>query len=392
MEGDFIKINKWLLPLSWLYGFAVWIRNQLFESGVFKSRSFETPIISVGNITVGGSGKTPLVEYIVEFLGKQVEVAVLSRGYKRKTKGFVEATTESTVEEVGDELLQMKRKFPNVTIAACEDRCDGIERLTTQKVKGDTDIDVVVLDDAFQHRHVKPGINILLTDYHRLFIYDKLLPAGRLREHKDSVSRADIVIVTKCPKELKPLDHRVITKSMSLYPYQTLLFSTLEYDNLRPMYCGEEKKIEDLTKDTNVLLLTAIASPLQLIHDLSSSITNITQLTFSDHHNFTQRDLERINRVFEELPSPKMIITTEKDATRLFGKEGLNEEVRHNIYILPVKIKFMLEQDKIFNQIILSYVQKNSRNSTLVKAKDDHKPQNSNNTRNGVRTISFRNN
>ena len=221
MEGDFIKINEWMLPLSWLYGLGVRLRNQLFELGILKSRSFDIPVISVGNITVGGSGKTPHVEYLIRLLKSNSKVAVLSRGYKRKSKGYVLAGKDTRMRDIGDEPYQMKTKFPDIHVAVDKSRCHGIDMLTSGEATKDTD--VILLDDAFQHRYVKPGINILLVDYHRLIIYDKLLPAGRLREPQKGKSRADIVIITKCPKDLKPMEYRVIIKAMDLYPYQQLL-------------------------------------------------------------------------------------------------------------------------------------------------------------------------
>lgn len=390
MEGDFIKINKWLLPFSWIYGLVVWLRNQLFDIGVLKSKAYDIPIISVGNITVGGSGKTPHVEYLVRLLKKHAKVAVLSRGYKRKSKGFVLADDSSDATDIGDEPYQMKRKFPDIYVAVDKNRRNGIEKLTDNSIANNTD--VIILDDAFQHRYVKPGINILLVDYHRLIIYDKLLPAGRLRESKDGKIRADIVIVTKCPTELKPMDYRVLTKAMNLYPYQSLLFSTLQYGDLLPMFGGEQRQLNTLKSDENVLLLTGIASPKQMILDLQPYTKNITSLSFGDHHRFTHKDYERINNTFESMPSPKVLVTTEKDAARIIGGEGLSENVRRNMYVLPIEIKFMLEQEELFNQKIISYVQKNSRNSILAKAKDDNKPKNCNHTGNGARTISFRNN
>ena len=228
MEGDFIKINEWLLPLSWLYGLGVRLRNFCFDVGLLKSHSFDIPVISVGNITVGGTGKTPHVEYLVSLLRKHASVAVLSRGYKRKSHGFIIADSSATARLIGDEPMQMKKKFGDITVAVDRDRVNGIRRLTDGKTV--KDIDVVLLDDAFQHRYVKPGINILLVDYHRLIIYDKLLPAGRLREPLNGKNRADIVIVTKCPKDLKPMEFRVITKAMNLFPYQHLYFTTFLKD------------------------------------------------------------------------------------------------------------------------------------------------------------------
>ncbi len=389
MEGDFIKINEWLLPLSWLYGLGVKMRNQLFELGILKSRSFKTPVISVGNITVGGAGKTPHVEYLIRLLKDQHQVAVLSRGYKRKSKGFILADKDTPMRMIGDEPYQMKQKFPDVTIAVDRNRCHGIDLLTESA--DEKSADVILLDDAFQHRYVKPGINILLVDYHRLIIYDKLMPAGRLREPKDGKARADIVIITKCPADLKPIDYRVITKAMNLFPYQELYFSTIDYCPLVPLFGGEEIKLEEV-KDMNVLLLTGIASPKQMQEDLTAMGAKVNTLTYSDHHQFKKKDIVRINEMFAAMPSPTMIITTEKDAARLHDMEGLSGEVRKSIYELPIKVSFMLEQEEEFNHKITGYVRKNSRNSILVKTKDEHKSKDSHRSGNGPRTISFRNN
>ena len=394
MEGDFIKINKALLPLSWCYGLGVRFRNMLFDMGVLKSQAFSVPIISVGNITVGGTGKTPHVEFLLNQLLGLGKVAVLSRGYKRSTRGFVLADSTSTARTIGDEPFQVKRKFPNAIVAVDSDRVRGINQL----LQTDPDIDVILLDDAFQHRYVKPGINILLVDYHRLIIYDRLLPAGRMREPLNGKNRADIVIVTKCPKELKPMDYRVITKAMDLYPYQHLFFTTFNYAPLKPLFPQEAKGTNgacptlDALSGHNILLLTGIASPRQMKEDLEQLTPHITSLSFPDHHRFRQKDVNSINSTFEALPQPRCIITTEKDAARLAEVEGLSDEVRRNIFALPVHVNFMLEQESTFNENILGYVRKNSRNSILAKGKDDHKPKDSHRPGNGTRTISFRNN
>ena len=389
VEGDFIKINEWLLPLSWLYGLGVKFRNMLFEIGILHSESFDVPVISVGNITVGGTGKTPHVEYLIELLKDKAKVAVLSRGYKRRTRGFVIADDNATAKTIGDEPLQMKRKYgDDITVAVDRKRCHGIRQL----ISDEDGIDVILLDDAFQHRYVKPGVNILLVDYHRLIIYDKLLPAGRLREPLSGKNRADIVIVTKCPHDLKPMEFRVITKAMNLYPFQRLYFTCLDYRNITPVFGSGEQSLDSIGKDCHILLLTGIASPQQMIEDLSPRCPHITPLTFGDHHTFTSSDVARINNEFAALPHPKMIITTEKDATRLIAVEGLSEEVRGAMFALPVKIRFMLGQEESFNEKIIGYVRKNSRNSILAKAKDDNKSRNGNNLRDRSRTISFRNN
>ncbi|MBM6992850.1 MAG: tetraacyldisaccharide 4'-kinase [Prevotella sp.] len=396
-EGDLIKINDWLIPLSCLYGMGVELRNQLFEMGFLKQKAYDIPVISVGNITVGGSGKTPHVEYLIRLLKDIVKIGVLSRGYKRKSRGYVLADIDTPMRAIGDEPCQMKRKFKDIYVAVDKNRCEGIDRLTSdEKTK---DVDVILLDDAFQHRYVKPGINILLVDYHRLIIYDKLLPAGRLREPMKGKNRADIVIVTKCPKDLKPMEFRVLTKSLNLFPYQELFFTCIEYDKPRNVFPQENGLEEHDHKDTwkllngkNVLLLTGIASPEQMENDLKSHCRTITPLTFGDHHAFKAKDVEKINSLFASMPEPKVIVTTEKDSTRLIDLEGLDAEVQANMYELPIKVRFMLDQKEKFNTKIISYVRKNSRNSILVKRKDDDKPKDSHHTGNGIRTISFRDN
>lgn len=261
-EGDFIKINEWLLPLSWLYGIGVRLRNWMFDIGVLKSQSYDIPIIAVGNITVGGSGKTPHVEYLVNLLHNKLKVGVLSRGYKRKSHGYQLANADTPMRLIGDEPYQMRHKFNDIYVAVDKNRRNGIHRLTSDDAT--KDVDVILLDDAYQHRYVKPGINILLVDYHRLIIYDKLLPAGRMREPQEGKSRADIVIVTKCPKDLKPMEFRVLKRAMDLYPYQELFFTTLQYENLKPVFGGDRRAVNDLPKGINILLLTGIASPQQI--------------------------------------------------------------------------------------------------------------------------------
>ncbi len=362
------------MPLSFLYGIGVRFRNLLFEMGILKSRSFTMPVISVGNITVGGAGKTPHVEYLIQLLKSRAKVAVLSRGYKRKTKGYVLANKGVTATEIGDEPYQMFKKFgssaPNpIYVAVNANRVEGINRLRHDEETKDTD--VILLDDAYQHRYVKPGVNILLVDYHRLIIYDQLLPAGRLREPKEGKNRADIVIVTKCPKDLKPMDFRVITKAMNLYPYQKLFFTTLNYGDMYPVFGNSANlPLDAVTPEHNVIVLTGIASPQQLQLDLKKYTERLTPLSFSDHHRFSQKDATQINNMFDALPTPRMIITTEKDAARLIELDGLSEDVRRNIFALPIQISFMLEQGADFDEFILSYVHKNSKNSILSKRKN----------------------
>ncbi len=387
MEGDFIKKNHWLRPLSCIYRLVVNTRNLMFEMGILKSRAFDVPVIAVGNITVGGTGKTPHIEYLVRALKGKFNVAVLSRGYKRKSKGFIVADGNSTALEIGDEPFQIKRKFPTITVAVDKDRCHGIDMLEER----DKNMDVVLLDDAYQHRYVKPGINILLVDYHRLIIYDDLLPVGRLREPVNGKNRADIVIVTKCPKELKPMEFRVLYKAMDLYPYQQLFFTTIEYDSIVPIFGKGQEESLDMLKDKNVLVVSGIASPEQILHDLSPHCKHIEHLSYNDHHHFKKKDLEHISETFAAMEEPKYIVTTEKDASRLINKEGMSDEVKAHIYTLPIKIRFMLNKEAEFNEFIINYVKKNSRNSILTK-KNDNKTDKSISYPKKSRTISFKNN
>ena len=380
------------MPFSWLYGLGVGIRNYLFDAEILKSKSYSIPVISVGNITVGGAGKTPHVEYLIDLLRDEMQVAVLSRGYKRKSRGYVVADENTTMRDIGDEPFLIKQKFEGVYVAVDKDRCHGIDHVISDE---DTkDVEVILLDDAFQHRYVKPGVKILLVDYHKFINYDKLLRAGRLREPQSAKVRADIVIVTKCPKNLNPIDYRVLSKAMDLKAFQQLYFTTLSYCDLKPIFNGGDTVPLNEIMGENILLLTGIASPEHLQVDIMEYTRGVKleTMAFSDHHNFTERDVERINERFAAMPSPKRIITTEKDQVRLFYLEGLSEEVKQNIYALPIKVEFMLEGGKTFNEKIESYVRKNSRNSILAKRKNVNKPRNSNRSGNRPRTISFRDN
>lgn len=375
MEDNFIKIQRWLYPVSFLYGIGVRFRNHLFDWGILRSQSYDIPVISIGNITVGGTGKTPHTEYLIKLLKPEFKVAVLSRGYKRKSKGFQIVNLNTSVEVAGDEPYQMKQKFPDIYMAVDKDRRHGIEQLSNESIAPDTG--VILLDDAFQHRYVQPGINILLVDYYRMICNDKLLPAGRLREPASGKHRANIVIVTKCPRHIKPMDYRVISKQMNLFPYQQLYFSTLKYGELTPVYntSGMPKRVlSDLKEDEHVLLLTGIASPKQMIQDLSAYACKLESLTFDDHHPFNKNDIVLLKKRFDSLPDKKLIITTEKDAARLVSSPHIDEELKKHLYALPIEIEFLQNQQDSFNQNIIGYVRKNKRNSILSKRKDAHQP------------------
>lgn len=355
------QIRRWLMPLSWLYGLGVDIRNALFDMGVLHSVSFAIPVINVGNITVGGTGKTPHVEYLIRLLAPRYRVAVLSRGYKRKTKGYLLSTTASTIEEIGDEPWQIKQKFPDVYVAVDANRRRGIERLMTDEAT--KDVEVILLDDAYQHRYVKPGHNILLVDYHRLISDDRLLPAGRLRERPTASSRASTVIVTKCPQHINAMGFRVILSSLNVKPYQQLFFSTFTYGTMSQLWGDGSLEPETLRKDNaHVLLLTGIGNPRQMEQDVRKFVQHLTPLTFPDHHYYTKRDADAINQALQDLPKPHIIITTEKDAARLMHLQGLTDEVKQSTYVLPIEISIMRDEKDKFDKTINDYVQENKRN------------------------------
>ncbi len=375
MKENSIKIHKWLYPASWLYGAGVALRNKLFDWGKLQSKSFNVPIICIGNIAVGGTGKTPHTEYLIKLLHDEFQVAVLSRGYKRHTKGFVLSTAESDARSIGDEPYQIQSKFSDIRVAVDEDRCHGIERLLTLK---EPPVEVILLDDAFQHRYVKAGLNILLTDYHRLFCDDTLMPAGRLREPAQAKNRAQIVIVTKCPPDIKPIDYNIITKRLNLFPYQQLYFSSFRYGNLRAVFpdCAtvQERKLSSLQTEEQILLITGIASPDTIIRELEIHTRNIDLLAFSDHHNFSQRDLAQIKERFGKLrKGQRLIVTTEKDATRLIYHQELDDGLKPFIYALPIEVEILQNQQDNFNQHIIGYVRENTRNGSLSERKDAHK-------------------
>ena len=370
------KINPYLLPLSWLYGLGVGMRNKLFDLGWLRSRQFDLPVICVGNLAVGGTGKTPHTEYLIRLLQQQgLHPAVLSRGYKRKSRGYILAHKESNAGEIGDEPYQMKSKYPGIRVAVDADRCHGIDELLKL---GQPAVDTVLLDDAFQHRYVKAGLNILLTDYHRLFSDDALMPAGQLREPIYGRNRAQIVIVTKCPDEIKPIDFNLISKRLRLFPYQSLFFTRLRYGDIYPLFPEARRREEGvfLKGDEKVLLVTGIASPNPLAAEIKSRLSNeanLHQLIFGDHHDFSSKDLQQVKEHFLKLDGRnRLIVTTEKDAARLKQHPALDEELKPFIQVLPVEIEFLRDQQDLFNQNVIDYVRKNPRNSSLPERKDAH--------------------
>lgn len=362
-----VPIHRWLLPFSWIYGGGVWLRNKLFDWKILQSKSFDVPVICIGNLTVGGTGKTPHTEYLIRLLQQAgLNVAVLSRGYKRKSKGYILADAHSNATQIGDEPYQMKEKFSQARIAVDADRRHGISQLLELD---NPRPDVILLDDAFQHRYVQAGLNILLTDYNRLFTEDSLLPAGRLREPASGKTRAQIIIVTKCPQDIKPIDFNITGKQLNLYPFQQLYFTRIRYGMpvaVFPQAVAERPLSKVLSGEEHVLLVTGIASPQPLVEEVKLYAKSLRQFSFSDHHDFNEKDLRLIEKEFSQMEGcQRLIITTEKDAARLKAHPALSEDLKPYIYAIPIEVEILLNQQESFNQNIIGYVRKNSRNSSL---------------------------
>lgn len=369
MRGETI-LNAVLTPLSLLYGLGVMLRNRLFDWGVLKSRSYSVPVISVGNLAVGGTGKTPHTEYLVELLRHDFRVAVLSRGYKRKTKGFILASGGDDAATIGDEPWQMKKKFADILLAVDANRRRGIANLLALPYPPD----VIILDDAYQHRYVKPGISILLTDYDRVFAHDYLLPAGRLREPAFEKQRANVIIVTKCPEDISPIDYRIRLNDINPYPYQSVFFTKFEYlDLVGITHEGARLPLGSLSQSDSVLVLTGIAHPKKMVDKIAQHAGRVKSMAFPDHHDYSDADMERVARVVEQMGgSRKLVVTTEKDAARLETKIGKLREMDAEVYYLPIKVRFLRNKQEKFNNIIRQYVEKNRRNGELSEGSHDH--------------------
>lgn len=365
------KIYWGLYPFSVLYGIGVRVRNLLFDRGLLRQERFPLPIICIGNLTVGGTGKTPHTEYLIRLLHGSFRLAVLSRGYKRKSKGFVLASPASRMEDIGDEPFQMARKFPDIRVAVDGDRCEGIRRLMAPE--GAPDTEVVLLDDAFQHRYVQPGLSLLLMDYHRPVESDQLLPAGRLREPASGKRRADLLIVTKCPPDLSLEKCKQLRQRIQPLPHQEVFFTTLAYGKLYPLFADTPARALDTLKGQAILLVTGIASPAPLVEEVRRHAASVTPLLFGDHHNFDATDMQQIVQQFHRLPEARrLILTTEKDASRLIGHPQLADELKPYIYVLPIEVEFLHKGELVFNPKIIEYVRKNSRNSRLSEGEDAH--------------------
>ncbi len=350
-------VALFLYPISLIYGCITFIRNKLFDLNILKSTEFNFPVISVGNLSVGGVGKTPHVEYLIRLLN-DFKLATLSRGYKRQSKGFFLALDNSTVYDIGDEPLQYKSKFENLIVAVDENRVRGIKLLK----KSAPDVKVIILDDAFQHRAVNPGINILVTDYSKLYIDDIILPSGRLREFAIGSSRADVIIVSKTPDVLSPIEIRRIKLDLNPKPYQEIFFSYTKYGTITPFTNKAKEFVIDKLKNFTVLLITGIAKPLPLYLYIKDYFNDVEHIKFPDHYNFTSNDITSIKSAYHDLyGNNKIIITTEKDFMRLSLPEIKNQLEEFPCFFIPIEVYFHGKDKEEFDNKILKYVRANTR-------------------------------
>ncbi|SEA90459.1 lipid-A-disaccharide kinase [Flavobacterium gillisiae] len=344
-----ILLRKILFPFAVLYGFITGIRNFLFDDGILKSYAFDLPIIAVGNLSVGGTGKTPQIEYLIRLLAKNYNVATLSRGYKRKSEGFILADATSNAEVLGDEPFQFYKKFKNVQVAVDANRKNGIEQLLSQKQKPE----VILLDDAYQHRKVKAGFYILLTSYGELYCDDFILPTGNLRESRSGAKRANVIVVTKCPSNLSAAEQDSIKNRLKITKNQELYFTSIEYDEF--VFSDEEQiKVTDLV-GRDKLLLAGIAKPASFFAYLQAA--NDVTMDFPDHHHFSEKDILDI----KNKSLNKIIITTEKDYVRLQGRLPADQ-----LFYLPIKSQFLAADEK-FRKTIINYVGTSTRDGKLYQ-------------------------
>lgn len=346
-----------LLPCSKVYGFITFVRNKMYDARILPQNEFDIPVLVVGNLAVGGTGKTPHVEYIVEALRLNYHIAIVSRGYKRSTRGFVLATPQSKPSDIGDEAYQMYHKFDcKITVAVCEDRTTAITEL--QQI--DPDINLIVMDDAFQHRRVKPTVSVILTEYRHPVFRDKMLPYGRLREGLYALNRADMVVVTKSPDTMPDYDYRHFMRDLNLFPYQSLFFSRFAYQALVPLSPEQSTAVPSLewmTAADSILAVAGVANPRPFVRYLKSFQPKVRVNVFGDHHNFSRRDMEMLRERFRTMKgSTKILVTTEKDAVRMKASPYFPPELRAHTFYLPIKVEFVNHNGLSFEQTLIKLI------------------------------------
>lgn len=346
----FSVVRVFLYPLALIYGAVVWLRNRLYDSGFYSTIEFSIPVISVGNLSVGGTGKTPHIEYLVRLLQYRFKVATMSRGYKRRTQGFLLADADTNALRIGDEPMQYHMKFPELTVSVAEERMTGIPKLLQQRPS----TEVVLLDDAFQHRSVKAGMNILITDYAKPFYNDRILPIGTLRESRPAYKRADVIIVSKCPENMTVQEADAMRKKIQPFAHQQVFFSKIFYETPYDF----SSKVNVSLKGKNIILVCCIAKPELLIAHIKEQANEVHVLSYPDHHYFLKKDMEEIQETYGNWDvTDKIVVTTEKDATRLHLHTERIKEWGIPVAVLPIQVSFLFNKGNEFDQLILTYTE-----------------------------------
>ena len=348
-----------LFPFSLLYCLVTSIRNALYNSGIKKSTAYPVPLISVGNLTVGGTGKTPLTELLIKTLTPDYNCALLSRGYGRKTKGPIHAKDDASPSTIVDEPMQIMQKFPDLTVMVAEKRTLGMDYL----LQLNPPPKVVLLDDAYQHRAVSPGLSILVTDYYRPIYKDFCLPAGNLREPLAGKKRADIIVVNKCPHNLSETEKDKILRKLKPTAQQKVFFSTIGYDYLKSLKSTDTRELFG-KENKPVLAVTGIGNPAPFFNHVEGYTKELEKITFPDHHDFSDTDIKKINAKLEKMGPDSIVITTEKDAVRLRHK-NLPDSLSKKIWYLPIELKILFNEQNTFIKTVKSYVEENSGNSNV---------------------------
>ncbi|MDR0791823.1 MAG: tetraacyldisaccharide 4'-kinase [Chitinophagaceae bacterium] len=376
INAFFLKSFRLLLfPLSFLYGVVVYLRNFLFDKGIIKSTSFNLPIICVGNLTVGGTGKTPMVEYLINILREQYKIATISRGYRRRTSGYLLADENTTALDIGDEPMQFYVKHPDIAVAVGEERIIAVPQILDDK----PETKVIILDDALQHRAIKAGLNILLTDYNNLFTRDFFLPTGDLRDRRASYKRAQIIVVTKCPPKLSAEEKENIVAEIKPTNEQQVFFTAIEYKTPYHIITGRKKV---LLHNDEIMLVCGIANPISIKEYLSEKAGLYHLHTYGDHHDFSINDIREIkNRYLKIKSSNKIIITTEKDAMRLLKYP--KELMYLPFYAIPIECKFLFDEAEKFNTLIRDFII-NFNNKTNIEPKNETNDETDNKSKNEI--------
>jgi len=323
-----------LAPAALLYKAGVTFRHRLFDWGVLKSEKFDIPVVCIGNITVGGTGKTPMAEMVIAYMSQMHNVALLSRGYGRRTKGYREVKTDSHYRDVGDEPLQIKLKFPGTVVVVCEKRAEGIRRIRAEH----PEVDLIIMDDGFQHRYVEPKINIVMIDATRPIQHDRMLPLGTLRDLPEELHRAHYFVVTKCPEKMAPIDRRIMRKVLIEAAYQNIYFTRMEAFRPQPVF--GEAPAEGFDPGTEVILMSGIGNPAQFVRGASACYRVVGELRFEDHHVYRVKDLKTLAGLIAQHPAA-MVLTTEKDAVKLAGRGKVPAEIRSRLFYQPINISFI---------------------------------------------------